>query len=68
MGAKISDNNTLRNIGQKANEENPNSFFDSSAINLTNNIIISQSKSDPEVDYEKKKIFGRRCFCLCLSS
>ena len=62
MGAKISDNNTLRNIGQKANEENPNSFFDSSAINLTNNIIISQSKSDPEVDYEKKKFLGEGAF------
>ena len=56
MGAKTTKNNDLKRIGQQANKENPDSFVGSTTINLTNSVIVGQSKSDPGIDY-KKKIF-----------
>ena len=62
MGGKLCDNRELKRIGQKANENSPNSFITSSAINLTNDIIIGESKADPENDYIKKKFLGEGAF------
>ena len=62
MGSNNSKNEELKEIGKKANKENPNSFADSSIINLTNNLIVGESKSDPEKDYKKKKFLGQGSF------
>ena len=37
---------TLQQIGEKANKDSPSSFINSSVINLTNATIISENKSD----------------------
>ena len=50
---------TLQQIGEKANKESPSSFINSSVINLTNATIISENKSDPENDYKKEKKLGQ---------
>ena len=58
MGAKSSKtlkNNELREIGEKANREEPNSFHYSNTINLTNDIIVSQSKADPSLNFQRNK-------------
>ena len=62
MGGHSSKNDDLKEIGKKANQENPNSFTDSAIINLTNNVIVGQSKSDPSKDYKKKKFLGEGSF------
>jgi calcium-dependent protein kinase len=65
MGAKSSKtlkNNELREIGEKANREEPNSFHYSNTINLTNDIIVSQSKADPSLDYKKLNFLGEGSF------
>ena len=50
---------TLQQIGEKANKDSPSSFINSSVINLTNATIISENKSDPENDYKKGKQLGQ---------
>ena len=62
MGGNNSKNDDLKEIGKKANQDNPNSFTDSAVINLTNNVIVGQSKSDPSKDYKKKKFLGEGSF------
>ena len=59
MGSKSSKSNKnsdLKEIGEKANREDPNTFHYSNTINLTNDIIVAQSKADPSLDYKKLKI------------
>ena len=55
-------NDDLKEIGKKANKENPNSFADTAVINLTNSVIVGQSKSDPSKDYKKKQFLGEGSF------
>jgi len=62
MGAKTTKNNDLKRIGQQANKENPDSFVGSTTINLTNSVIVGQSKSDPGIDYKKKNFLGEGTF------
>ena len=62
MGAKASKNEDFRKIGLQANQEDPDSFVGSTQINLTNNIIVGQSKTDPEIDYNKKNFLGEGAF------
>ena len=62
MGAKQAKNEEFKKIGQQANKEDLNSFVESTQINLTNNLIVGQSKSDPQIDYEKKNFLGEGAF------
>ncbi len=65
MGGKSSKtlkNKDLREIGEKANREEPNTFHYSNTINLTNEIIVSQSKADPSLDYKKLNFLGEGSF------
>jgi len=62
MGGNSSKNDDFKEIGKRANQENPNSFQDAPVINLTNNLIVGQSKSDPTKDYKKKKFLGEGSF------
>jgi len=50
---------TLQEIGAKANQKSPNSFINTSIINLTNSTLIGQNNSDPEIDYKKIQQLGQ---------
>ena len=61
MGGKSSKtkkNQTFKEIGQRANKENPNTFQYSNTINLTNEVIVSQSNKQPSDDYKRVKFLG----------
>ena len=64
MGGKNSSNKNsdLKEIGEKANLENPDTFHYSNTINLTNNIIVAESKADPSLDYKKLNFLGEGSF------
>ena len=65
MGGKSSKekkNEDLKAIGEKALKENPNSFHYTNTINLTNDVIVSESKEDPNVDYKKLNFLGEGSF------
>ena len=61
MGGNSSKNDDFKEIGKKANKENPNTFQDA-VINLTNGLIVGQSKTDPTRDYKKKQFLGEGSF------
>ena len=52
-------NESLKDIGAKANQQSPSSFINSSVINLTNSTIIGENNSDPENDYKKIEKLGQ---------
>ena len=52
-------NESLQDIGVKANQHSPTSFIKSSVINLTNSTIIGQNSTDPENDYKKLEKLGQ---------
>ena len=65
MGGKSSkenNNSDFKKIGEKANKEDPNSFHYSNTINLTNEIIVAQSKANPSLDYKKLNFLGEGSF------
>ena len=62
MGAKNDKNKDFKEIGKNANKSSPKSFIGYSIINLTNNVIVGSSKSDPSIDYKKKKFLGEGSF------
>ena len=53
---------SLQEIGTKANQQSPNSFINSSVINLTNATIVGQNRTDPENDYKKIKQLGQGAY------
>ena len=55
---KTKKNKTFQEIGQKANKDNPNTFQYSNTINLTNEVIVSQSNKQPSDDYKRVKFLG----------
>ena len=56
--SKAKKNKTFQEIGSKANKDNPNTFSYSNTINLTNDIIVSQSNKQPSDDYKRVKFLG----------
>ena len=61
MGGKSSKsakNEDLKKIGEEANKNNPSQFYLCTNINLTNDLIIGKSKSNPSDDYTVIKILG----------
>ena len=61
MGNKISkgqSSDELKIIGEDANKNNPSSYFSFTPINITNKMLVTQSKSDPDIDYKKISILG----------
>ncbi len=60
--SKLKKGRTFKEIGEKANKENPNSFSHSYTINLTNDMIVSHSKSDPGLDYKRLNFLGEGSF------
>ena len=65
MGGKSSKsekNKELKQIGQEANKSDPSTFLLYTPINLTNELIVSESNSDPEKEYKKVKFLGEGSF------
>ena len=66
--SKTKKNKTFKEIGDKANSKYPNTFKHSNTINpentinLTNELIVSQSKQDPNEDYKKLNFIGEGSF------
>ena len=61
MGAK-SSKNELKQIGQDANKSDPSSFLSYTPINITSDVIVSESKTDPSKDYKTLKYLGEGSF------
>ena len=65
MGSKSSKekkNEDLKKIGEDANKASPSTFCTYSTVNLTNELLVSDSKSDPEEDYKKLNFLGEGSF------
>ena len=63
VGHKIFHRNTkFKEIGERENKKNPNSFLRASTLMISNNTIVNSSKSSPEQDYTKIKFLGEGSF------
>ena len=65
MGGKSSKkqkDDELKKIGEDANKENPNSFCTFTPINVTNELLVAQSKSNPDSEYKKLNFLGEGSF------
>ena len=65
MGSKSSKkqkNDELKKIGEEANKKEPSSFCNFTQVNLTNELLVGKSKSDPEEDYKKLNFLGEGSF------
>ena len=66
--SKTKKNKTFKEMGDKANSKYPNTFKHSNTINpentinLTNELIVSRSKQDPNEDYKKLNFIGEGSF------
>ena len=61
MGSKFSKkggSDDLKKIGEDANKKEPSTFFSYSDVNLTNDLIVINSKSNPDSEYEKLDFLG----------
>ena len=65
MGGKSSKkqkNDELKKIGEDANKKNPSSFCFVTPINLTNEMLVAQSQSNPDSEYKKLNFLGEGSF------
>jgi len=65
MGSKSSKkqkNDELKKIGEEANKTSPSTFSTYTQVNLTNELLVGKSKSDPEEDYKKLNFLGEGSF------
>ena len=66
--SKTKKNKTFKEIGEIENKKNPHNFKHSNTINpfntinLTNEVIVSHSKADPNADYKKLNFIGEGSF------
>ena len=61
MGGKSSKkqkNDELKKIGENANKENLSSFISFTPIKITNELIVSKSKTNSDSEYKKIKFLG----------
>ena len=61
MGSKSSKkqkNDELKKIGEEANKNEPSTFCTFTPINVTNELLVAQSKSNPDADYKKLNFLG----------
>ena len=59
---KIKKNDDLKIIGQEANKNSPSKFYLTTNINLTSDLIVGKSKSNPKDDYVTLQIIGEGSF------
>ena len=65
MGSKSSKkqkNDDLKKIGEEANKNEPSTFCTFTPINVTNELLVAQSKSNPDADYKKLNFLGEGSF------
>ena len=66
MGSKSSKNkkgnDDLKQIGEDANKKSPTGFCAYSEVNLTNELIVGNSKTNPDDDYRKLNFLGEGSF------
>ena len=65
MGSKSTKsqkNDELKKIGEEANKNNPSSFSSFTPINLTNDLLVAKSKSNPDKEYKKLNFLGEGSF------
>ena len=65
MGGKSSKkqkNDELKKIGEEANQNDPSSFCAYTPINLTNDLLVAKSKSNPDKEYKKLNFLGEGSF------
>ena len=65
MGGKSSKkqkSDELKKIGEDANKSQPTSFCSFTPININNELLVAQSKSDPDNDYKKLNFLGEGSF------
>ena len=66
MGSKSSKesekNEDLKHIGEEANKNSPSNFCPYSTVNLTNELIVGKSKTNPDEDYRKLNFLGEGSF------
>ena len=65
MGGKSTKkqkNDELKKIGADANKDSPSSFCCFTPISLTNDILVSKLKTNPDDDYRKIKFLGEGSF------
>ena len=65
MGEEMSKNqknDKLRKIGANANKDHPSSFSYFTPINITNDLLVSKLKTNPEEDYKKLNFLGEGSF------
>ena len=60
--SKEQKNVKLKRIGQDANKKDPNDFISVSQIKVTNELLVSESNSDPDKEYKKVKFLGEGSF------
>ena len=60
--SKQEKNIKLRRIGQEANKKDPQEFQSFTAIKITNELLVSESESDPDKEYKKLKFLGEGSF------
>ena len=65
MGSKSSKkqkNDELKKIGEEANKNEPSTFCIFTPINVTNELLVAQSKTNPDADYKKLNFLGEGSF------
>ena len=65
MGGKSSKkqkSDELKKIGEEANKNQPTTFCSFTPINVTNELLVAQSKSNPDFDYKKLNFLGEGSF------
>ena len=65
MGSKSSKNKKneeLKQIGEDANKRDPTNFCTYTTVNLTNELLVGKSKSNPEDDYKILSFLGEGSF------
>ena len=60
--SKQEKNIKLRRIGQEANKKDPQEFQSFTSIKITNELLVSESESDPDKEYRKLKFLGEGSF------
>ena len=56
--SKKDENKELKKIGQDANKMDPSTFLSFTPIKVTNELIVAESKSNPDREYKKIKFLG----------
>ena len=60
--SKAEKNDELKKIGEDANKNDPSTFCSFTPINVTNELLVAQLRSNPESDYKRLNFLGEGAF------